>query len=204
MGMSLFRRHGAGDRGSVAVEAALIFPILVLMVFGAIEWAAVFKDKVELTSVARAGARSASALSPKHPWVAPGTPFTRQVVDAVESAASALPRSSIEYILVYQANEATGRPLSGTFNCAAADSTCDRYTWDQTLNAGLGGFKPTTGQTWTGSTINACQGESGMQSVGVYIKANHAMYTGLFGTSKAIASYTVMRFEPQTPGRCKP
>lgn len=191
-----------GERGSVSIEAALILPVLALLCFGIIEWSLVLRDQVEVTSLARAGARSASAMPPEHPWTVPPIPFTTQVVESVERAGSSLPRGSVRYILVYKAGP-DGRPLSGSFDCSAADTTCDRYNWDPTANAGAGGFQRTAGIQWTGSDINACQGEANMTNVGVYVAADHRMLTGLFGASKRLTSYTVMRFEPQKPGRCK-
>ncbi|MGB7982007.1 MAG: TadE family protein, partial [Candidatus Nanopelagicales bacterium] len=94
------RGRAAGERGTVAIEAALIFPLLILLVFGIIEWSLVLKDQMELTSVARAGARTGSSLSPARPFVAPTPAMTRQVVDSLVSAASSLPRDTIDYVLV--------------------------------------------------------------------------------------------------------
>ncbi|MGB7982305.1 MAG: hypothetical protein WCF36_16105 [Candidatus Nanopelagicales bacterium] len=43
-----------------------------------------------------------------------------------------------------------------------------------------------------------------MTNIGVYIRSTHKMITGLFGSEKKLSTYTVMRFEPGPPGRCKP
>jgi Flp pilus assembly protein TadG len=188
------------DKGALAVEAALVFPFLALLLFGIIEWGLVLRDQVEVVSVARSGARTASSLAPyQRPYVAPAEAMTLTTTKSVESAASALPKNSIDFILVYQAN-ASGLPLSGSYTCVGAETTCDRYTWDD-VN---GKFSPTTGTTWTGSTVNSCQGDPGVMSVGVYVQATHKMLTGLFGGTKTVKSATVMQFEPQRPGHCKP
>lgn len=199
------RRRAVGDRqrGAIAVEAALVFPIILLLALGVIEWSLVLRDQIEVTSVARAGARTASSLAPLHPWSPPPTPFTRQVVDAMEKAATSLPRGSIDHILVYKA-AADGKPLSGSFSCATADTTCDSYSWDPSSNGGLGDWVAAAGSSWTGSDINSCQGDPAITSVGVALRFKHTMLSGLFGSSRVISSYTVMRFEPQTPGRCRP
>ncbi len=131
--------------------------------------------------------------------------MTRQVVDSLVSAASSLPRDTIDYVLVYKA-DADGKPAggNGTFSCAGAGSTCDVYVWDPTLNMGTGDFKNTVGTPWTGQDINACLGDADMSNIGVYIQSTHKMITGLFGSEKKLSAYTVMRFEPAPPGRCKP
>lgn len=46
-----------GDRGSAAVEFALILPVFVLLVFGGIEFAYLYNQQVELTGAARSAAR---------------------------------------------------------------------------------------------------------------------------------------------------
>lgn len=46
-----------GQRGAVAVEFALIVPILLLLVFGAVNFGIVLAQKASLASAARAGAR---------------------------------------------------------------------------------------------------------------------------------------------------
>ena len=55
------RRRERPDRGAVAVEAALITPVLVLLVFGIIEFGLAFRDWLAVTSAVRAGARTAAA-----------------------------------------------------------------------------------------------------------------------------------------------
>ncbi len=195
------------DRGAVAVEAALIFPILILLAFGAIEWGAYLRTFNEVVSVARAGARTGASLAPAYggsPRVAIiPAPITQTVMQSVQSAASALPNDAIEYILIYQANADgfPGLPANRTMTCSVMDTTCDRYTWDTLSNT----FKPTVGSTWTGSAINSCLGatENG-QSIGVYVQAKYRSITPLFGSERSIGTRTVMKFEPRPPGSCKP
>ena len=46
------------DRGAAAVEFALVFPILILVLIGIIEYGSVFNTQLMLTSAAREGART--------------------------------------------------------------------------------------------------------------------------------------------------
>ena len=55
--MKLFRRHRADDRGATLVELALVLPILVLLVFGIVEFGRAYNAQVTLTHAAREGAR---------------------------------------------------------------------------------------------------------------------------------------------------
>jgi Flp pilus assembly protein TadG len=48
------------DRGSVAVEFALLLPVLLLLIFGIIDFGRAINDQITLTQAAREGARLAS------------------------------------------------------------------------------------------------------------------------------------------------
>lgn len=62
------RRHRA-MAGAAAVEFSLIFPLLMLIVFGAIEFSAGFYDKAVITNASREAARAAVVLRTS-PWTA--------------------------------------------------------------------------------------------------------------------------------------
>lgn len=196
------------DRGAVLVEAVLVFPILILLAFGAIEFASAIKDQVEVTSVTRAGARTASQLAPLQlPHEAPLEAISMTAAKAIQSAASGLPFGAIDYILVYRSNNVgyPGKANAKVLDCDATESTCDKLYWQpDTTKPGGGYFYYDAGTVWSASSINSCLGDSGAQSVGVYVKARHQMITRLFGSSVALQSRAVMQFEPQKPGRCKP
>lgn len=55
-----FDNAAARDRGAVAVEFALIVPILVALVFGFIDFGRAYNEQITLTQIAREGARLAS------------------------------------------------------------------------------------------------------------------------------------------------
>lgn len=190
------------------MEFVLVVPILALLAFGAIEWTLVLKDQMELTSVTRAGARTASQLAPAQlPYVAPPEPISITTAKAIQSAASALPFDAIDYILVYRANNLgfPGRTDATVLDCDATESTCDKLYWiPDTTQPGGGYFRLDPGTIWDARAINSCLGDAGAQSVGVYIKGRHAMVTQLFASPVSIQSRAVMKFEPQKPGRCKP
>ncbi|MDH3426072.1 MAG: pilus assembly protein [Acidimicrobiia bacterium] len=51
------RNRGGNDRGAAAVEFALILPILVMLVFGTVEFGRAYNANVTLTHAAREGVR---------------------------------------------------------------------------------------------------------------------------------------------------
>lgn len=54
------RRSGAPDRGAVAVEFALLLPLLLLIIFGVIDFGRALNAQITLTQAAREGARLAA------------------------------------------------------------------------------------------------------------------------------------------------
>ncbi len=56
--------RGARDRGAAAVEFALLLPILLLLVFGIIDFGRALNAQVTLTQAAREGARLAALNQP--------------------------------------------------------------------------------------------------------------------------------------------
>ncbi len=61
--MARLSKPGWGGRGMTTVEAALVFPLLILMTFGVIEYGWMFVKAHELANVARQAARTAALPS---------------------------------------------------------------------------------------------------------------------------------------------
>ena len=61
--MRRLRRRAAGDRGAVAVEFALILPVLLLIVVGTIEFGRVYSQVQVYNGSAREGARCAAVMA---------------------------------------------------------------------------------------------------------------------------------------------
>lgn len=195
-----FRRR-RDDSGAVAVEAAFIFPILVLILFGIIEFSLFLRDHVALSAAVRSGARTASA-EPRM------STFGPDAAGAVLRAGTGMPFSQVQEMWVYEAN-AGGYPTNGglttatTGNFSACTTRCMVYTYSGS------GFTQTAG-AWDSALVNACPGDAGMTNVGVFIKAEHRFVTGLFGNTVDITDHAVLRFEPipasqlLQSGQCKP
>lgn len=72
------------DTGAAAVEMALVLPILVLLVFGIIEFSRAYNAQITLTHAAREGVRVLAVTRD------PG-----QAVDATKNAAASLPADEV-------------------------------------------------------------------------------------------------------------
>ena len=206
--MQFHGRTRRTERGAAAIEAALVTPLLCLLVFGIIEMSLLMRDTVATTSAVRTGARIASTDAGAGPGICvassnppPCTPasapaLAQAAADAIARAGSAMPKDSIQWILVYDAN-AAGYPQPSGNTTLTCTTNCVKYVWD----AGLDRFRYASG-TWTSSTINACTNDPARQSVGVAMRATHGWMTGLFGSGVALQERSVMQFEPLANGSC--
>jgi hypothetical protein len=194
------------ERGAVAVEAALLTPLLALLVFGIIEMSLYMRDVVSVNSSVHVGTRMASvsagagpATCTPSPCTPPTAPMLAQLTaNAIQQAGTAMPQDQINWIIVYRAN-AGGYPQPAGNTSATCSSDCVRYTW----NAATSKFVYASG-SWTSSTINACINDANRMSVGVIMNASHPWMTGLFGGPASVQERSVMQFEPLSNDTCKP
>lgn len=201
--MQRFRRRTQGERGAVAVEAALVTPLILLIVFGIIEFTLLLKDDVAVSSAVRAGARTASA-EPRNASFLDDTAAQMDRAVATLSKPGLSPTVGGE-LWIYKANAAGFPGSAGQINAGGCGSDCVRYTWD----SGAGKFTATTAEKgkWSAASINACpkdpaKNPSGPDSVGVYLAYRHSFLTGVFGGGLTLSDHTVLNFEP-VAGICK-
>lgn len=215
--LRVFGRRRRED-GAVAVEAALVVPLLATLVFGMIEFGFLLKDYAGVSALTRAGARIASTgadagnatceTGTGAPPCAPAsTPTLAQMAaDAIQRSGAISNPDQVQYILIYEANS-KGFPGAETNTTMPTDCTgvasCVRFTWRPTADA----FRYANG-AWDSRTISACFPGSttnpllAMDRVGIYVRANHKMMTGLFGASISINDRAVMDFEPLPTQTC--
>lgn len=203
-------RRCRGDAGVSAVEFAIVLPVLMILTIGMLEFAFVMRDWLSVSTSVRVGARTAVTGAGNGCAAGSGSTcvpaFTLAASDAMEKAGYGMPKSSIEYIMIYKANN-VGFP-GGTNNttmptkaqCGTSPyGSCVTYIWDQTQNAGTGGFVYSSG-AWNSSQINACLPTP--DDVGVYMRVNHPYLTKMFGATITISDRAVMRFEPLPANAC--
>lgn len=194
------------QRGAVAVEAALLTPLLALVLFGIIEMSLLMRDVVSVNSSVHVGTRMASvsagagpATCSPSPCTPPTAPMLAQVAaNAIQQAGSAMPQDEINWIIVYRANT-DGYPQPAGNTTATCSTDCVRYVWSDANNQFV-----YSGGAWTSTTINACINDASRMSVGVIMNASHPWITGLFGDHVDVQERSVMQFEPLPNDSCKP
>jgi hypothetical protein len=204
------------ERGAVLVEAAFVFPVFLLLLFGMIEFGFIFKDSQTLDNMTRAGVRVAAitgnATDPDADY---------QILTSVLGASYGIKPTEV---IIFDATSLKGNsPGNVPTECANGTLLCNIYSAqdlaivDQPLNLASYtsamqtdfGPDPSTGaacglwdQGWCPASRNVSQsGNSGAgpDYVGVYISAVHTNLTGFFGPSLTLSDTAVMQLEPQTP-----
>ena len=176
------------SEGVVAVEFALILPILAILVFGIIEFGMLFRANLTVSQAARAGARTAAA----QPRILGYQTNSASAVAA--SLRNTLSTEEITYLSIYRANKITGLPADGSSYKTC--TTCYRFSWDPATKT----WTQLGGAAWPAASQQACGSEALTDYLGVYVEAKYTWVTGLFrpvfGSASLLQERTVMRLEP--------
>ena len=188
----LRRRRAEGDRGAVLVEATLVLPVIMMLLWGILEFGFGWKDKITVETAARAGARTASNLGNN-------TLADYNALQTAVSALSSVPSANIDYIVIFNAttNGISTTCAAGTSSSASA-AQCNVYTpamfTAASSNFGCGSGK--YDNYWCPTTRVVVQ-SSGPSYVGVYVKIHRTLLTSQFGTMiPSITGNAIMRLEP--------
>jgi Flp pilus assembly protein TadG len=178
-----------GERGAVLVETVVVLPLVLLLVFGIVEWSAAYHDSSVTADAARAGGRIASAQA-RNP------DYATNAAASVAAALSTLPSGSVQEMWVYKANS-NGYPGTGT-DFSSCGANCIKYTW----NSATKQFNTSTpqGGGWAASTQQVCS--EPFDQIGIYVKIRHYFVTHIFGASITLTDHSVFRFEPTPSAVC--
>ncbi|MEX1125852.1 MAG: TadE/TadG family type IV pilus assembly protein, partial [Acidimicrobiia bacterium] len=171
---------GEKNRGATMVEAALIFPLMILLTVSILELGLAFKDFLTISFTARDASRVGS-LAGNDPEA------DCDIIQSVVAAFGASDLAGVD-ILIFKANEATGDPVVGQVN-----------TW--TLNSGdandCGDW--TVLETWPSTTRQVNVGPTTkLDILGVTIETTHQWITGLppWRGSINVSRTALQRIEP--------
>jgi hypothetical protein len=187
-------RRARGEKGAVAIEAAILTPLFLLLIFGIIEFGMLFKDWLAVTSSVRAGTRMASA----EPRI---TSFAQDAADQVAKEGAALDMGNVKELWVYKAQNTgsnAGYPVGGDSSFSSC-TVCVKFHW----SPGAKKFVAYS-NTWAATAQNACQPDANHDSVGVYLNIVHPGVTGLIFGNMTLKEHSVMSLEPiPTTKTCK-
>lgn len=175
-------------------------PLLLLIVFGILEYGLLFRTSLTISDASRAGARVAVA-QPRNEG------YQGVAADTVSGslASAGIPADQIDLLVVYKADPTTGG-LKGGGSADADIEACLTNCWKFTWDAGTDRFTAVPGgPEWPAEDQAACGAEDSTDYLGVYIRARHVFVTGFFQQEQRLSERTVMRLEPLPfTDECKP
>ena len=187
------RKAILGDRGASAVEAAIVTPVVMALLFGIIELGFVFKDYLAVAGAVRAGVRTASA----NPRTAS---FAQVAANKVAQTGGAMNFNDVKQLWVFKVDPTTNQTIG--FSNFSDCNYCVKFIWD----SGTKAFVPIT-DTWASTTQNACSLSIGgpLDRIGVYLQLKHDPFTGLVLKTIYISEASVLSLEPiPVSAGCKP
>jgi len=208
--MSTVRRF-RGDAGVAVIESALVAPVLLVIVFGILEFGLVYRDYLTVTDAASDAAKVGSIQGP-YPTT-DGETADFSIVKNARQNLSNLKVQSVERVVVFKASPpglgsaidqvpevcktgaygpnsaAKCNVYSGTEAFLAIQADNDDYFRCGGSGAGFScGWNPadrSDGPTW-----------DDIDYLGVYVKVNHDMLTGFFGDDFTVDYAAIARLEP--------
>ncbi len=181
------RRSG---RGVALVEAAIVTPLLLGLIFGIIEFGFVFKDKLTVSNASRAGARAGSAAGSN-------ASADLQILRAV-GASSGLAR--VEKVVVYKAASSTDPvPAGCTSSPVGIAGVCNVYdNSDLTISdAAFGDIAYSKNTYWPASSrVTSVAAPTGPDFLGVWVQVRHNSAFSSIVPSRLLSDAVVMRLEP--------
>lgn len=181
------------------VEAALVLPVMILIVVGILEFGLLFTSYSTTTASTRSGARLA-ATSYAQAGTVPAAQTTALTQIALATAADlqVLNNGTPVGMAVYKVDSAStdGAPTGGYPGANMAGgctSNCVKFTWDAAT-------KKMVYASGTWATPDACG--TTVDSIGVFVQTKHKYITGFFGKTQTVNAHTVMRLEPLPTDQC--
>jgi Flp pilus assembly protein TadG len=195
-------RRLADDRGAVMVEAALVTPLLVFLLFGTLEFGLLFRSHLTLNNATQAGARAASIAGNQ-------LDADYRILQNIKKESGAIQASSIERIVIYHAASTTDEPSAGCTSGIASTGTgtpdwtgaCNVYTYANFADAQTAFGCGTTqiDRYWcpTSRKTSVSGPQSPPDFLGVWIQVKHNWVTGLFGNSITLNQRVIVKLEPK-------
>jgi hypothetical protein len=186
------------ERGAAMVEFAVILPVLIILLFGAIEFGHAWDAKLKVETAARAGARVGSNLGSARL-------ADYSLLQSVKSALNDIGLDNVEYVSVFKSTSVDGdvpASCSGATPVSVA-GVCNVYTGDQLQSLTQVDFTGATScaagapdASWCPTSRQDVQ-HLGADYLGVSIQAEAQTITQLFASPLDIDTAAVSRVEPR-------
>ncbi len=174
------------ERGAVAVEMAVIVPVLALLAFGMLELGLAFTNKLDMSHAVNQATRQATVM---------GTDESAdiEILTALD-AGLAGDLAAVDHVLIFRASP-TGTPLAWDRYEPDAVSSCG---WDPCPNPVPGPAKYGNPDNYKPCDRDVSLGD-GVDTIGVQVSYTHTWITGVLGLPAQTWHETARaRLEPQS------
>ena len=193
-----FRTTGRDkESGATLVEAAIVLPVLLLVIIGIMEFGLAFKDFLTVSYISREGARIAALAGDD-------TSADCAILTGLGAIITPGDLARIQEIQIYKADPNTGSQGAAynraIYNTGEDPTLCTQPVggqpgdgWDVTYIAG--GYNPTSRQV----AVSATGGGSTLDIIGVRVILDREWVTGFgpFSGSMTVDESTITRMEPE-------
>jgi Flp pilus assembly protein TadG len=201
--------HGGSESGAALVEAAFVFPIFMLLLFGMIEFGFIFKDSLTLSTMVQTGARTGAELGSASSTGPSSADY--QILSTMAAESSALNAQVLSVVIFNADSKTAGVPLTAVPSQCTQGSgqsgVCNVYSaseWQAIVSGTETGQDFSIGcpgtcwdADWSPAIRNTSQAAPGPDFLGVYITAQHKNITGFFKTI-TLHETDIIRLEPQS------
>lgn len=193
-----------GDGGAVMAETALALPVILLLVFGVVEFSFAWRADNRLDSATANGARSGAAAGSS----------TYADRDVLVSILASLPpdlAANLDRVVIYKSTTANGAvptncvPAFGNTSNTGVNGSCNSYSGQfvrsvsTSTTAGFGGSAGDNDRYWAPSTRkDTVTGPP--DYLGVYVRTTYADRTGTFWSDIRLTDTAVFRVQPDFTG----
>lgn len=197
-------RRCRSDDGAVLVEAAMVLPLLVLVMAATFDFGVGYRNRIVMQGATRTGARAAAVMGPDPA----ADSFALTTLAA--GLANGLTNTTMDRVVIFK-TDANGTisntcltkatSVSGAGD-ATAGAQCNIYQQSQVTAAVNGTFVPANSSCTTGWDYYYCPKNrsnnlaTAPDTLGVFLQMTYVPLTKMFKTSYVLTDKTVVRVEP--------
>ncbi len=188
-------RNRRNERGASLVEAALIAPLFLLIIFFILEMGLVFRNSLTTDNASREGARAASAKGNE-------SDADYFVLRTVQHGLEAMGLEEVEYVVVFEAS-GPNSSLPDACKTGSVSNLCNHYTvsdffaeLDDAAGNDTGNFRCGTRDSSWCPTTRETSLSAGTDYIGVHVATKHEYVTGMFGSGMTLGETTILKVEP--------
>ena len=173
-------RSAAADDGATVVEFALIFPILLLFIFGIAEFGLAFKDFLAVSNATREGARIASSAGNNDD-------ADCAIVRGLNDSLTALTLDNVQRVEIFKGIPGGGQDYANTNTWTySSGDPMDCSSWNKS-------------GSWASISRNTTVGSTPLDIIGVKVVYRHDWISGFgpFSGSWTLDRSTITRLEPE-------